>query len=56
MEKARNKARIHLNLALAALTLLGAALFASWGRRDAKRGLTASKINQEWHAAQKSNP
>lgn len=56
MEKARNKARIHLNLVLAALTLLGAAFFASWGRRDAKRGLTASKINQEWHAAQKSNP
>lgn len=56
MEKTRNKARIHLNLILAALTLFGAAVFASLGRRDAKRGLSVTKLNQDWHAAQKNNP
>ncbi|CAN7989305.1 unnamed protein product [Ixodes hexagonus] len=56
MEKTRNKARIHLNLILAALTLLGAAVFASWGRRDQRRGLSATKMNQDWHAAQKDKP
>lgn len=54
VEKARNKARIHLNLVFAALTFLGALTFAAWGRYERNHGRNAMTINKEWHAKQKS--
>uniref|UniRef100_A0A023FYM0 Uncharacterized protein n=1 Tax=Amblyomma parvum TaxID=251391 RepID=A0A023FYM0_AMBPA len=55
IEKTRNKARIHLNLILAALTLFGAYIAASWGRRRQQRGESATQMNLDWHARQKSS-
>lgn len=53
IEKTRNKARIHLNLILSALTLISAYLAASYGRRRHERGDSWAKMNQEWHESQK---
>lgn len=55
VEKTRNKARIHLNLILSALTLLGAFIAATWGRRRQQQGEGLTKMNLEWHASQKSS-
>ncbi|XP_077487295.1 UPF0389 protein CG9231 [Amblyomma americanum] len=55
IEKTRNKARIHLNLVIAALTLLGAYIAAAWGRRRHQRGESATKMNLDWHASQSSS-
>ncbi|XP_075552839.1 protein FAM162B [Dermacentor variabilis] len=55
IEKTRNKARIHLNLILAFLTLMGAFLAASSGRRRQERGDSVTKMNLEWHEKQKGS-
>lgn len=55
IEKSRNKARIHLNLIMAALTLMGAFLAATWGRRHQERGDSLTKMNMEWHEKQKGS-
>uniref|UniRef100_G3MPE2 Uncharacterized protein n=1 Tax=Amblyomma maculatum TaxID=34609 RepID=G3MPE2_AMBMU len=55
IEKTRNKARIHLNLIMGALTLFGAFLAASWGRRRHHQGESMTKMNLEWHESQKSS-
>ncbi|XP_037577894.1 UPF0389 protein CG9231 [Dermacentor silvarum] len=55
LEKTRNKARIHLNLILAFLTLMGAFLAASSGRRRHERGDSIAKMNLEWHEKQKGS-
>ncbi|KAL1435988.1 hypothetical protein MTO96_010747 [Rhipicephalus appendiculatus] len=55
IEKTRNKARIHLNLILAALTLIGAFLAATSGRRRHERGESLTQLNLEWHEKQKGS-
>lgn len=53
IEKTRNKARIHLNLILSALTLMSAFFAASYGRRRHERGESVAQINMDWHESQK---
>ncbi|XP_076046276.1 UPF0389 protein CG9231 [Oratosquilla oratoria] len=49
MERARNKARIKINLMMAAATLFGCGLMIWSGKRAQARGESVAKQNLEWH-------
>ncbi|XP_064121088.1 UPF0389 protein CG9231-like [Macrobrachium nipponense] len=53
MERARNKARIKINLMMCAATVVGCLLMVMSGKRAQREGQSLIKINQEWHRKNK---
>ncbi|CAG9837773.1 unnamed protein product [Diabrotica balteata] len=50
MERCRNRMRIKIANYMMAATALGCVLMVYLGKRDAKRGITLSQENKDWHA------
>ncbi|XP_066976534.1 UPF0389 protein CG9231 [Macrobrachium rosenbergii] len=53
MERARNKARIKINLMMCAATVVGCLLMVMSGKKAQREGKSLVKMNQEWHRKNK---
>lgn len=49
LERARNKARIKINISMGVATLLGCLLMIWSGKKAQKEGQSVVKMNEEWH-------
>lgn len=55
LDKARNKARIYINLGMIGLTIFASIAMIISGKRAAKRGESVQKQNLDWHESHKKN-